>query len=89
MIATAFSGWITPKTFISIGQNLLACQKSRQRTLFSIKLIVRSSTKVLLKTGAVVEEGAVQWVIFGLIIHALSRAAKTPVCGVKNRAGVR
>ena len=71
MIATAFSGWITPKTFISIGQNLLACQKSRQRTLFSIKLIVRSSTKVLLKTGAVVEEGAVHWVIFGLIIHAL------------------
>ena len=36
-----------------------------------IKLIVRSSTKVLLNTGAVVEEGAVQWVIFGLIIHAL------------------
>ena len=27
-----------------------------------IKLIVRSSTKVLLKTGAVVEEGAVRWV---------------------------
>ena len=26
---------------------------------------------MLLKTGAVVEEGAVQWVIFGLIIHAL------------------
>ena len=36
-----------------------------------IKLVVRSSTKVLLKTGAVVEEGAVHWDIFGLIIHAL------------------
>ena len=88
MIATAFSGWITPKTFISIGQNLLACQKSRQRTLFSIKLIVRSSTKVLLNTGAVVEEGAVQWASWGLLytrcvvfllgVHVVLRMRSTP-----------
>ena len=42
-----------------------------ESAFFPLKLIVRSSTKVLLKTGAVVEEGAVHWVIIGLIIHAL------------------
>ena len=41
-----------------------------ESTVSQIKLIVRSSTKVLLKTGAVVEEGAVQWVILRFIILA-------------------
>ena len=42
-----------------------------QRLFLSIKLIVRSLTKVLLKTGAVVDKGAVHLGHLRAIIHAL------------------
>ena len=67
---------------------LIVWEPFAESTVSQIKLIVRSSTKVLLNTGAVVEEGAVQWASWGLLytrcvvfllgVHVVLRMRSTP-----------
>ena len=67
---------------------LMVWEPFAESTVSQIKLIVRSSTKVLLNTGAVVEEGAVQWASWGLLytrcvvfllgVHVVLRMRSTP-----------